>query len=301
MATNDFLVVAPGPAPNVATQAVYAADPIVTTGNASGVAKSSILNKAWRQSSTMAAVLAQLIVDNTGLNAVDDGTITTLLANLKTAITGRVANIQVFTASGTYTPTSGTKSILVFGIGGGAAGGGCPNPGASTGSSAGGGGSGAFGMARFIGPVSSAVTIGTGGAGVANGAGGNGGATSLAGVANFPGGIGATAAAAFAGTQGTGSLGAFASNPSGANVYASVGYQGVVGMTYSGYVLSGQGAPSPYGGGGSPVGSSVTGANPGVAATNYGAGGSGACCLGSTTSAAGGAGKSGILVIWEYA
>lgn len=109
MATNDFLVVAPGPTPNVATQATFAADPIVTTGNVSGVAKSPILNKAWRQSSIMAAVLAQFTVDRTGQNAVDDGTTPTLLANLKASIpspvigTMRKAGMVVASASATAT------------------------------------------------------------------------------------------------------------------------------------------------------------------------------------------------------
>jgi hypothetical protein len=43
------------------------------------------MNKTWRQSSIMASVLAQFIVDRTGQTAIDDGTTATLLANLKAA------------------------------------------------------------------------------------------------------------------------------------------------------------------------------------------------------------------------
>jgi hypothetical protein len=84
MADNDFLPFAVGPSANVLTQAEYEAlTAILQNGFQSGIAQSVQLNKVWRQSSIMAAVLAQFISDRTGQNATDDGTITTLLANLK--------------------------------------------------------------------------------------------------------------------------------------------------------------------------------------------------------------------------
>ncbi|WP_429555074.1 gp53-like domain-containing protein [Paraburkholderia sp. MM5477-R1] len=43
------------------------------------------MNKVWRQSSIISAVLAQFICDRTGQPAIDDGTTATLLANLKLA------------------------------------------------------------------------------------------------------------------------------------------------------------------------------------------------------------------------
>lgn len=83
---NDFLTFAGDPGANVMTQAAYAALAARGAGFSSGVAQSAQLNKVWRQSSIIAATLAQFIADNSGGNAVDDGTITTLLANLKIAI-----------------------------------------------------------------------------------------------------------------------------------------------------------------------------------------------------------------------
>ncbi|MDN7760111.1 hypothetical protein [Burkholderia multivorans] len=87
MATqNDFLPFATGPGANVVDQATYAALGALTTGFLSGTAQSMQLNKVWRQSSIMAAVIAQFIVAQTGQAAVDDGTTATLLANFTKAV-----------------------------------------------------------------------------------------------------------------------------------------------------------------------------------------------------------------------
>ncbi|MCA8177437.1 hypothetical protein LGM48_24260 [Burkholderia multivorans] len=87
MATqNDFLPFATGPGANVVDQATYAALGALTTGFLSGTAQSGQLNKVWRQSSIMAAVIAQFIVAQTGQAAVDDGTTATLLANFTKAV-----------------------------------------------------------------------------------------------------------------------------------------------------------------------------------------------------------------------
>lgn len=88
MATNDFLPFATAGGANVVTQAAYAALPALSTGYQAGVAASNQLNKTWRQSSIMAAVLAQFAADYSGQNSVDDGTTATLEANLVAAIRG---------------------------------------------------------------------------------------------------------------------------------------------------------------------------------------------------------------------
>lgn len=86
-AENDFLPFAVGGGANVVAQATYAAAAaLLANGFQAGLAESAYLNKVWRQSSVMAAVLAQLIVDETGQTAIDDGSTATLLANLKLAI-----------------------------------------------------------------------------------------------------------------------------------------------------------------------------------------------------------------------
>ena len=84
---NDFLPFAAGLGANVLTQAQYAALPsLIANGFTAGVTPSIQVNKVWRQSSIMAAVLAQLIVAETGQPAIDDGTTATLLTNLQAAI-----------------------------------------------------------------------------------------------------------------------------------------------------------------------------------------------------------------------
>lgn len=86
MPTNDFKALAIDPAANVLTQAQYLAlVSILANGMSSGVVPSAQLNKMLRQSSVMAATLGQMIVD-AGLDALDNGNIATLEANLKTAI-----------------------------------------------------------------------------------------------------------------------------------------------------------------------------------------------------------------------
>jgi hypothetical protein len=84
---QDFLPFATGVGANVVSQAVYAALSALSTGYQSGVAQSAQLNKTWRQSSIAASVLAQFIVNNSGQPAIDDGTTSTLLTNLTTAVT----------------------------------------------------------------------------------------------------------------------------------------------------------------------------------------------------------------------
>lgn len=99
--SNDFLPFATGGGANVVTQSAYAALGAVSTGYQAGVAASAQLNKTWRQSSIMAAVLAQFIVDQSGQNAVDDGTTATLEANLITAIRNAMKTGVILADTGT--------------------------------------------------------------------------------------------------------------------------------------------------------------------------------------------------------
>ena len=86
MPTNDFLQFAEAGGANVLTQAAWAALAELPTGFTSGILPSTYLNKALRQHATIAAVIGDLIVTQTGEDAVDDGTTATLLTNLTSAI-----------------------------------------------------------------------------------------------------------------------------------------------------------------------------------------------------------------------
>lgn len=86
MAQNDFLPFATAAGANVIDQPTYVALGARSAGMTAGVAPSAVFNKIMRQMSIMASVMAQLIADQTGQNAIDDGTITTLKSNFIQAI-----------------------------------------------------------------------------------------------------------------------------------------------------------------------------------------------------------------------
>lgn len=120
MGINNFKPFAAAGGANVMTQADYEALAVLLTGFQSGTAQSAQLNKVWRQSSIMAAVLAQFIVDLTGQDAIDDGTTTTLLANLKTAVqaqsaavVGHVRNLAMRVTAASATATLTADEIVV--------------------------------------------------------------------------------------------------------------------------------------------------------------------------------------------
>jgi hypothetical protein len=98
---------------------------------------------------------------------------TTAIATNTTAIAGKAAtaNVVTFTASGSYTPTAGAKTVQITCVGPGA-GGGAGARGPSGSALVGGGGGGGGGVSVITMPVSAlsapvTVTIGTGGAGAA--------------------------------------------------------------------------------------------------------------------------------------
>ena len=87
-------------AASVYTQAEYLANAQRSIGHQIGIADELLMNTPLRQTTIMSAVLAQYIVDKTGNDAIDDGTTTTLLADLKTA-TDVATNIHAATAKTT--------------------------------------------------------------------------------------------------------------------------------------------------------------------------------------------------------
>jgi len=302
MATNDFLPFAYAGGANVVSQATYAGLSVLSTGYQSGVATSAQLNKTWRQSSIMAAVLAQFISDNTGQNSVDDGTTSTLLANLKTATTGRLLNVQTFTASGTYTPSPGTTRILLKGQGAGGGGGGALATAAGQISVGIGGAAGSIGESFITsGFAGATVTIGAGGTAGSIGAGGNGGSSTFGALMTLTGGTGGAAATAAAVIN---SPGATCVAGSGGNILNLAGQNSAQAACSfaAGFVVGSAGANSLYGGGGGAGGTGVgASVSNGLPASGRGSGGGGSAAGAGVGGSTGGTGAGGIFVVYEYA
>lgn len=216
--------------------------------------------------------------------------------------TGRLIGVKRFTSSGTYTPTPGTKSVVVEVQGGGGAGGGAATTGASTISAAIGGAAGSYGRGLFTsGFAGVSVTIGVGGVGVSGGAGSSGGASSFGGLISAPGGVGAPVGLAGV-PSGFTSTGFNSGAPTGANISSVLGQGGGSPAGLAGPLMSlgGVGGGSYFGCGGSGE-NGVTGTLP-TAGVNPGSGGGGAASgNNSAITKSGKNGAAGIVIVWEYA
>jgi hypothetical protein len=214
--------------------------------------------------------------------------------------TGRLIGVQVFTANGTYTPTPGMVTAVIEDQGGGGAGAGLATPSAGNVSLGAPGTSGSYAKGRFTAAAigaSQAVTVGAGGTAASNTAGGNGGTSSVGSLITAPGGVGG----GLLNNQVPGASngnGAFSSAPTGANIAQSIGTCSSLCTSISASsAQAGAGGASIFGGGGvAPVINSN-----GISAPNYGAGGSGVVGGSGSANLSGGAGKAGIVIIWEYA
>lgn len=207
---------------------------------------------------------------------------------------------QVFTANGTYTPTTGMIYCMIECIGPGGGGGGGAGV-AATSSGAGGGGGGgqysrSFKTAAQVG-ASQAVTVGTGGAGGAagtnNGAAGSGNTSVGALVTAGPGAGGngsvARTTSEFGGGGGSGGSGGTADF----SIVGGVGALGFVISGSTGIAIPGKGGGTFFGMGGG-IGTGASGSNGAL----YGAGGDGGYAAGAD--AAGNNGANGVVVITEF-
>ncbi|QDJ88597.1 phage tail protein [Escherichia coli] len=202
---------------------------------------------------------------------------------------GRWLNTRVFTSSGTYTPTPGTKRIRVTITGGGGGGGGCKAiSNNETFFGAGGGAGGTVITTLILTKDSYPVTIGAGGAGGVSATNGLKGGDSSFGSVIAPGGEGGGKSGVTNTNGGNGGV------PSTGDIRITGG-NGVDGQ--SGNIgVSGEGGTSHWGGGGR------AGAGGGVSGKAYGSGGGGAYDAGySGTSMTGGKGAAGICIIEEFA
>ncbi|EEY7868649.1 hypothetical protein EIG71_10180 [Escherichia coli] len=254
------------------------------------------VNKAGNQSTTGNAATATKLQTARTINGVKfDGSanITLTAANLglsdSSGYVGRLVNTRVFTSSGTYTPTPGTKRIRVTITGGGGGGGGCKAiSNNETFFGAGGGAGGTVITTLILTKDSYPVTIGAGGAGGVSATNGLKGGDSSFGSVIAPGGEGGGKSGVTNTNGGNGGV----PSTGGINIIGGNGGDGQSGNIG----VSGEGGTSYWGGGGR------AGAGGGVSGKAYGSGGGGAYDAGySGTSMTGGKGAAGICIIEEFA
>jgi hypothetical protein len=233
----------------------------------------------------------------TGLAA---GTANTDAANFSQT-TGRLLNIQTLVLSGTYTPTTGTNRIVIYGEGTGGAGGGCPALAAGQVGVGGGGGAGARGIAMATSGFtpSVAVVIGAVGVGVAGAAGGAGGASSFGTILTLPGGLGGAVGTATPVSAANGGASVLAGGTG--LLFTSAGMAGEPAISgfAAGWARGGAGGSGNQGSGGiaTVTGGASSGGSP---ATGRGSGGSGGAGVGGGAAAAGGNGSLGYFIVYEY-
>jgi hypothetical protein len=205
-------------------------------------------------------------------------------------------NIQVFTSSGPYTPTSGTNKIIVEVVGGGAGGGGAPATTSGQISVGAPGPAGAYGKSLITsGFAGTTVTVGAQGVGRAGAAGTAGGTSSFGAFVSAPGGPGGVIFGPSTNLFISG--GAVSAIATGGNIINATG--GPSGVTFTlndtGDGFGGPGGSSFFGGGGTAVPASFNGS----AAQTPGSGGSGTSNAGAGSALTGGNGAPGIVIIYE--
>ena len=210
---------------------------------------------------------------------------------------------QVFTATGTYTPTTGMAYCVITAVGSGGGGGGAISTTGGSSSGAGGGGGGAAQGSFSAATIGASQTVTIGAAGIAGTSianGGNGNTTSVGALVAASGGSGGAfninQTQVVMTTPGTGGVGSTGTVLAGGN-------GGTMGVCNAAITLAtgGTGGASGLGigGGGAGAGKFGTGAANGTAGTT-GGGGGGAACVGTGSSATGGAGGGGYVIVYEY-
>ena len=124
MATNEILPFAQGVGANVQDQASYTAEPLRSSGNVAGIARSNVNNKALRQASVIAAGIAQFMADRQANNITDSATPANISAWMALAVQSlsstdflNTARIDVASAStiNLTTAAPGTRHINITG------------------------------------------------------------------------------------------------------------------------------------------------------------------------------------------
>lgn len=211
---------------------------------------------------------------------------------------GRLINVQTFTASGKYTPTVGTNSVVVEVQGAGGGAGGIGGAGSSTVAIGNGGGGGGYAKSRLTSGFSGvSVIVGNGGSGgnLAPTNGTAGGMSSFGSITATGGGGGLGQAQVTPPFGATGTGGGVASGGNISNIRGMPSSHAYALSTTS--VAAGHGGSSFLGTGGF---SSAVNGYAGTDGYLYGGGGGGGYRF-NGAGFAGGAGANGVVIIWEYA
>ncbi|HBR6596723.1 hypothetical protein [Klebsiella pneumoniae] len=301
MPTNDFKAFATGNSANVISQADYLALAALVSGFSSGKASSAQVNKALRQATVMANVLAQFIADSANVDVLDNGNTEAILSNLKNSMPGRLLGVQVVTSSALITKSAGAKRWRIRALGAGAGSSAAPATAAGQVSISNGGGAGAYAEGIYdVSALSSAtVTIGSGGVGgtAISPNGGDGGTTSVGTLISAPGGkAGLPAGPANPPFQPVANTNS--NSPTGWNIIGTSGSGSEAAVAVStSYAAGPRGANSQLG-----VGGSVPAINtPANTGGGYGSGASGCSNGVSQPLNPGASGRDGVVIIEEYA
>ncbi|EFT6997202.1 carbohydrate kinase [Escherichia coli] len=237
-----------------------------------------------------------------------DGTVKTALENLdlgdESGYVGRLLNVQTFYTSGTYTPTAGTKKVIVEMVGGGGGGAGARAAGPGQIAVGGAGGAGSYAKAQFTSGFSGVnVIVGSGGMGgtTSNPYASSGGTSSFGNLVSAAGGDSGKPAGPSGSFPFSTVAATVSASPSGSGVIVGTPGEGAASSIAlsTGVSISSPGGSSRFG-----VGGFITayGAN-GIDGAGYGAGGGPvATSTGKpNTALAGGNGSMGIVIVWEYA
>jgi hypothetical protein len=269
----------------------------VLKGNASGNPSfGQILNADVDASAGI--LFSKLATTNTGIilgrNSAGGGAVEELLRGYQVN-----AVVLLTASSGTYTPATGTRAIIVAALGAGGGGGGAAQS-ATTAGAGGGGAAGGY-AEKLITSLAANYAYANGAAGTGGAAGNNagnaGGATTFGSPAVL------TANGGAGGAAGTASANPYIGGGTGVGGTASGGDINIQGQPCKkGMQLSitqnmgAEGAHSQFGSGGRSRG---PGGAAGIAGTGYGSGGGGAHAIAGGADAAGGDGTAGCILIWE--
>ncbi|MCZ0103898.1 carbohydrate kinase [Raoultella ornithinolytica] len=234
-----------------------------------------------------------------------DGTVKTALENLdlgdESGYVGRLLNVQTFYTSGTYTPTAGTKKVIVEMVGGGGGGAGARAAGPGQVAVGGAGGAGSYAKGQFTSGFSGVqVTVGSKGLGgtVSDPYASDGGASSFGSLMTAAGGssgepAGPTNSFPFSTVAAVVSGGA-----TGANIIGTPGEGASSSAVISSSVIvDAPGGSSHFGAGGFITATNTNGAK----GSGYGSGGGPSSVTAGNAAVAGGDGAPGLVIIWEYA